>query len=94
MYPNALRQQESLTLVFVALGLGIIGMAFGRIRSRESLMLHRWNMTRAIALNVVSIFGSLGVHYNITPHSKCNVSRHCADVEEVACLIWRESHRR
>ena len=51
-----LLQQESLTLVFVALGLGIIGMAFGRIRNKDSLQLHRWIMTGAVALNLIAIF--------------------------------------
>ena len=53
---NAFLQQESLTLVFVALGIGIIGMAYGRAKSEDSLQLHRWTMTGAIALNLVSIF--------------------------------------
>lgn len=52
----ALLQQESLTLVFVALGLGIIGMAFGKIKNKDSLQLHRWIMTGAVALNLISIF--------------------------------------
>ncbi len=56
MFPNALLQQESLTLNFVALGLGIIGMAYGRFKGRDGLLLHRWIMTGAILLNVVSIF--------------------------------------
>ena len=53
---SPLLQQESLTLVFVALGIGIIGMAFGRLRSKDSLQLHRWIMSGAVALNLVSIF--------------------------------------
>jgi hypothetical protein len=53
---NPLLEQESLTLVFVALGLGIIGMAFGRIKTKDSLHLHRWTMTGAIALNNLDIY--------------------------------------
>jgi len=53
---NALLQQESLTLVFVALGIGIIGMAFGRLKGRDTLQLHRWIMTAAMSLSLVSIF--------------------------------------
>ena len=53
---NALLQQESLTLVFVALGLGIIGMAFGRTRNKDFLQLHRWIMTGAVSLNLIAIF--------------------------------------
>ncbi len=55
MFPNALLQQESLTLNFVALGLGIIGMTYGRLKGEDSLQLHRWIMTGAIMLNLVSI---------------------------------------
>jgi len=50
-----LLQQESLMLVFVALGLGIIGMAFGRIKNKDSFQLHRWIMTGAVALNFIAI---------------------------------------
>jgi uncharacterized membrane protein YozB (DUF420 family) len=56
MYPNALLEQESLMLIFVALGLGIIGMGFGRIRNRDFLQVHRWIMTGAVTLNLVAIF--------------------------------------
>jgi len=51
-----LLQQESLTLVFVALGLGIIGMAFGKVKNKDSLQLHRWIMTGAVGLNLIAIF--------------------------------------
>ncbi len=50
-----LLQQESLILVFVALGIGIIGMGFGKIRNKDSFQMHRWIMTGAIALNFVAI---------------------------------------
>jgi hypothetical protein len=53
---SPLLQQESLTLVFVSLGLGIIGMAFGRIKNKDSFQLHRWIMTGSIALNLIAIF--------------------------------------
>jgi uncharacterized membrane protein YozB (DUF420 family) len=53
---SPLLQQESLTLVFVSLGLGIIGMGFGRIKNKDSFQLHRWIMTGAIALNLIAIF--------------------------------------
>jgi uncharacterized membrane protein YozB (DUF420 family) len=56
MFPNALLEQESLTIIFVALGLGIVGMAYGRIKGKESLQLHRWIMTGAVVLNFVAIF--------------------------------------
>lgn len=44
-----------MTLVFVALGIGIIGMAIARIRNRDSIQLHRWTMTGAIVLNLIAI---------------------------------------
>lgn len=50
-----LLQQESLMLIFVALGLGIVGMAFGRIKNKDSFQLHRWIMTGAVALNLIAI---------------------------------------
>ncbi len=56
MFPNALLQQESLTLNFVALGIGIVGMAYGRFKGKDSLQFHRLIMTGATLMNVVSIF--------------------------------------
>ena len=51
-----LLEQESLMLIFVALGLGIVGMAFGRIKNnKDSLQMHRWIMTGAVGLNLVAI---------------------------------------
>ena len=55
-YLNAFLEQESLTMMFVALGLGIIGMAYGKIRTKDSLQFHRWIMTGAVLLNLISIF--------------------------------------
>ena len=49
-----LLDQESLMLIFVALGLGIVGMAFGKIKTKDSLQLHRWVMTGAVALNLIA----------------------------------------
>ena len=50
-----LLEQESLMLVFVALGLGIIGMAFGKIKNKDSFQMHRWIMTGAVGLNLIAI---------------------------------------
>jgi uncharacterized membrane protein YozB (DUF420 family) len=50
----ALLQQESLMLVFVALGLGIIGFGFGKIKNKDSLQLHRWIMTGAVGLTLIA----------------------------------------
>ena len=72
-----LLQQESLTLVFVALGIGIIGMAFGKIRNKDSLQLHRWIMTGAVGLNLIAIlvvmFPSLVIFY-INPNVNASSS--------------------
>jgi len=54
-YLNAFLEQESLTLSFVALGLGIIGMGYGRIKNKDSFSLHRWIMSGAVILNLVAI---------------------------------------
>ena len=46
--------QESIILIFVALGLGVIGFAFGKIKSKDSLQLHRWIMTGAVGLTLIA----------------------------------------
>jgi uncharacterized membrane protein YozB (DUF420 family) len=48
--------QESISLMFVALGLAILGIGYARLRSKESLQLHRWVMGGATVLTLVSIF--------------------------------------
>jgi uncharacterized membrane protein YozB (DUF420 family) len=50
-----LLEQESLMLIFVALGLGIVGMAYGKIKNKDSFQMHRWIMTGAVALNLIAI---------------------------------------
>ncbi len=55
-YLNAYLQQESLTLMLVALGLAIIGIGYARLKTKESFLLHRWIMSGAVFLNLVSIF--------------------------------------
>ena len=47
--------QESLMLIFVALGLGIIGFAFGKIKNKDSFQLHRRIMTGAVGLTLIGI---------------------------------------
>lgn len=49
--------QLTLTLMFVVLGIILIGIGFGFIaKNRESLLQHRWSMTVAIILASVAIF--------------------------------------
>jgi len=55
-YLNAYLQQESLTMMLVALGLAIIGIGYARIKTKESFQLHRWIMSGAVFLNLVAIF--------------------------------------
>jgi uncharacterized membrane protein YozB (DUF420 family) len=55
-YMNSFLVQESITLMFVALGLAIIGLGYARLKSKEFLQLHRWVMSGAIILTLVSIF--------------------------------------
>ena len=55
-YLNAFLQQESLTMMLVALGLAIIGIGYARIKTKESFLLHRWVMSGAVFLNLISIF--------------------------------------
>jgi uncharacterized membrane protein YozB (DUF420 family) len=66
-YLNSYLQQESLTMMLVALGLAIIGIGYARLRSKESLQLHRWIMSGAVFLNLISIFAvmfpSLFIYY-------------------------------
>jgi uncharacterized membrane protein YozB (DUF420 family) len=42
--------------MFVALGLAILGIGYARLRNKESLQLHRWVMSGAIILTLISIF--------------------------------------
>ena len=48
--------QTTLTLMFVVLGIVLIGIGFGRLsKSKESLLQHRWSMTAALVLTVASV---------------------------------------
>ena len=55
-YMNNFLVQESIALMFVALGLTILGIGYARIKNKESLQLHRWVMGGATVLTLVSIF--------------------------------------
>ncbi len=49
--------QLTLTLMFVVLGVLLIGIGFGFLaKNKESLLQHRWSMTVAIALALLAIF--------------------------------------
>ena len=55
-YMNSFLVQESIALMFVALGLVILGIGYARIKTKESLQLHRWVMSGAVVLTVTAIF--------------------------------------
>jgi len=55
-YLNAYLQQESLTIMLVALGLAIIGIGYARIKTKEALQLHRWIMSGSVFLNLIAVF--------------------------------------
>ncbi len=49
--------QTTLTVMFVVLGLVLIGISFGRFtKSKESLLQHRWTLTVAVALTLGAVF--------------------------------------
>lgn len=54
-YMNSFLVQESITLMFVSLGLAIVGFGYARLKTKEALQLHRWIMSGAIILSLVSI---------------------------------------
>ncbi len=54
-YMNSFLVQESIALMFVALGLAILGIGYGRLKTKEALQLHRWVMSGAVILNLISI---------------------------------------
>ena len=56
MVMSPLMEEVALTLMFVALGLGAIGIGFGRLREGSAFQLHRWIMTWAMAINLIVIF--------------------------------------
>ncbi len=48
--------QTTLTAMFVVLAIILIGIGFGRVsKNRESLLLHRWSMSVAVALSFMAI---------------------------------------
>ena len=55
-YMNNFLVQESIALMFVALGLAILGIGYARIKTKESLQLHRWVMRGSVILTLAAIF--------------------------------------
>lgn len=49
--------QATLTLMFVVLGILLIGIGFGFLaKNKENLLQHRWSMTVAVVLALIAIF--------------------------------------
>lgn len=49
--------QTSLTVMFVVLGITLVGMGFGYVsKTKENLLQHRWTLTTAVALALAVIF--------------------------------------
>jgi uncharacterized membrane protein YozB (DUF420 family) len=55
-YMNNFLVQESISLMFVALGLAIIGIGYAKLKSKDSLQLHRWVMSGVVILTFAAIF--------------------------------------
>ncbi len=48
--------QATLMIMFVVLGIVLIGVGFGKIaKTKESLMQHRWTLTAAVALALIAV---------------------------------------
>ncbi len=49
--------QATLMVMFVVLGIILIGVGFGRLaKTKESLLQHRWVLSAAVALTLVAVF--------------------------------------
>jgi uncharacterized membrane protein YozB (DUF420 family) len=53
-YLNSFLVQESISLMFVALGLAILGIGYARIKTKESMQLHRWVMSSSVILVLIA----------------------------------------
>jgi hypothetical protein len=54
-YINNFLVQESISLMFVSLGLSIIGFGYARVKTKESFQMHRWIMSGAVIMSIASI---------------------------------------
>ncbi len=49
--------QATLMVMFVVLGIILVGVGFGRItKTKETLLQHRWTLTAAVALALIAVF--------------------------------------
>ncbi len=54
-YLNNFLVTESITIMFVALGLAIVGFGYARLKTPEGLKMHRWIMSGALILTFISM---------------------------------------
>lgn len=68
-YLNSFLVQESISLMFVALGLAIIAFGYARLKTKESMHMHRWVMSGAVILLIAStlfvMVPSLFIYYAV-----------------------------
>jgi uncharacterized membrane protein YozB (DUF420 family) len=68
-FVNAFLVQESISIMFVSLGLAIIGLGYAKVKTKEAMIMHRWVMSGAIILGIASMiivmFPSLYIYYAV-----------------------------
>ena len=55
-YMNSYLTTISISLMMVALGIALCGTGFARLKTPESFKVHRWMMSVAVILSLISIF--------------------------------------
>jgi uncharacterized membrane protein YozB (DUF420 family) len=55
-FVNSFLVQESISIMFVSLGLAIIGFGYAKVKTQEAMIMHRWVMSGAIILGIASMF--------------------------------------
>jgi hypothetical protein len=55
-FVNSFLVQESIAIMFVSLGLAIIGFGYAKVKTKEAMIMHRWVMSGAIILGIASMF--------------------------------------
>ena len=66
-YMNSYLTTISISLMMVALGIAVCGIGFARLKTPESFKVHRWMMSAAVILSLIStffvMFPSLYIYY-------------------------------
>ncbi len=72
-YMNGFLVNESISIMFVALGMSMIGFGFARVGGTEFMKLHRWALSGAIILTMLAtlfvMFPSLLIYYSDSSNS-------------------------